>query len=372
MASRTSPTYPQGTCMLPLPCPCTQVYMAPEVISGSHFPTACDMWSVGVIAYLLLCGYPPFLANSTEELKRQIQHGTYQFHYEGWSGVSSKAKNFIKRLLVRNPQERMSAVEAQQHPWLSDGSTPDGVISKEAVNNLCRFRNTSTLKKLALEMVARSLDSEQIKLLEHEFIKADRDGSGTISLEELETVLSTQPKLSRADIRAIFESVDLDKNGELQFNDFLAATLGRRDLDERRMRLAFDRLDFDHSGKISAADISLIVGSDLDKEEIDEVMKEFDLNKDGEIDFNEFKIAMRKADVPTRALSRMLTNRPHSMPDITANLNPDVRWSGSVHTCRALLACPRALLACPRALWPRHNHRVRLFPLEITMPFLRQ
>lgn len=50
-----------------------QVYMAPEVISGSHFPRTCDMWSIGVIAYLLLCGYPPFGGSSTAELKEQIQ-----------------------------------------------------------------------------------------------------------------------------------------------------------------------------------------------------------------------------------------------------------------------------------------------------------
>ncbi|CAM9995976.1 unnamed protein product [Ectocarpus sp. 4 AP-2014] len=92
-----------------------RVYMAPEVISGSHFPRTCDMWSIGVIAYLLLCGYPPFGGSSTAELKEQIQHGTYQFHHEAWSDISGRAKNFIKRLLVRNPQERMSAAEVYMH-----------------------------------------------------------------------------------------------------------------------------------------------------------------------------------------------------------------------------------------------------------------
>ncbi|CAM9098341.1 unnamed protein product, partial [Hapterophycus canaliculatus] len=151
----------------------TWVYMAPEVISGSHFPRTCDMWSIGVIAYLLLCGYPPFGGSSTAELKEQIQHGTYQFHHDAWSSISGKAKNFIKRLLVRNPQERMSAAEAQHHPWLHnhDPSLKEKNLSKEALTNLVAFRKTNALKKLALELVARSLDHEQIRNLEKDFAK---------------------------------------------------------------------------------------------------------------------------------------------------------------------------------------------------------
>ncbi|CAM9143785.1 unnamed protein product [Ectocarpus sp. 12 AP-2014] len=296
----------------------TWVYMAPEVISGSHFPRTCDMWSIGVIAYLLLCGYPPFGGSSTAELKEQIQHGTYQFHHEAWSDISGKAKNFIKRLLVRNPQERMSAAEAQHHPWLNnhDPSGKDSKLSKAAVHNLVNFRQTNALKKLALELVARSLDVEQIRNLEKDFAKMDRDGSGTISLEEFDTVLSSQASLSKADIRAIFASVDVDNRNELNFNEFLAATLERRQLDEMRLRLAFDRLDFDHSGTIDATDLRNIVGSDLGQEGIDEIFKEFDLNKDGEIDFGEFKLAMRKADAPGL---RLATYRSASMPHLNVN-----------------------------------------------------
>eukprot|EP00752_Nemacystus_decipiens_P008847 g7895.t1 len=294
----------------------TWVYMAPEVISGSHFPRTCDMWSIGVIAYLLLCGYPPFGGNSTAELKEQIQHGTYQFHHDAWSSISGKAKNFIKRLLVRNPQERMSAAEAQHHPWLNNHDPNGGgqKLSKGALSNLVNFRNTNALKKLALELVARSLDNEQIRNLEKDFAKMDKDGSGTISLEEFDTVLSAQANLSKADIKALFASVDVDNGKELNFNEFLAATLERRQLDERRLKLAFDRLDFDHSGTIDATDLRNIVGSDLGQDEIDEIFKQFDLNSDGEIDFGEFKLAMRKADAPG---VRLATYRSSSMPQLT-------------------------------------------------------
>ncbi|CAN0076719.1 unnamed protein product [Pylaiella littoralis] len=296
----------------------TWVYMAPEVISGSHFPRTCDMWSIGVISYLLLCGYPPFGGSSTAELKENIQHGTYQFHHDAWSSISGKAKNFIKRLLVRNPQERMSAAEAQHHPWLNnhDPSGKEQKLSEGALANLVAFRTTNVLKRLALELVARSLDQEQIRNLEKEFAKMDRDGSGTISLEEFDRVLSSQADLSKADIHALFASVDVDNGNAVNFNEFLAATLERRELDERRLKLAFDRLDYDHSGTIDSTDLRNIVGSDLGQEGIDEIFTLFDLNRDGEIDFSEFKLAMRKADAPT---VRLATYRPSSMPHIKVN-----------------------------------------------------
>ncbi len=105
----------------------TWLYMAPEVILGSHIPAPCDMWSIGklaaasfiqvvsgrapitrcllcigVITYLLLCGRPPFNGNTVEELKYQIRHGKYRFSGPAWAIISAQAKNFIKRLLVRN------------------------------------------------------------------------------------------------------------------------------------------------------------------------------------------------------------------------------------------------------------------------------
>lgn len=296
----------------------TWVYMAPEVISGSHFPRTCDMWSIGVISYLLLCGYPPFGGSSTAELKEQIQHGTYQFHYDAWSSISNTAKNFIKRLLVRNPQERMSAAEAQHHPWLNMSSLEKEGICDDAIENMKKFRQTNYLKKLALELVARSLDTEQIRQLEQCFVAMDKDGSGTISFEEFESVLSTHENLSAAEIKGMFEAANVDNGKELHFNDFLAATLGRRDLDERRLTLAFDRLDFDHSGKIDASDLKLIVGGDLEEEDVMSLMDEFDLNKDGSIDFEEFQLAMRKVDAPGAEFPvvRLATARASSMPNL--------------------------------------------------------
>jgi serine/threonine protein kinase len=97
---------PVGTCY----------YMSPELLKG-EYNRSTDIWSIGVIAYILLCGYPPFNGNDDRDIVRAIQRGHYTF-VDGWDGVSIEALDFIKCLLKRDPRRRLTAEEALAHPWL--------------------------------------------------------------------------------------------------------------------------------------------------------------------------------------------------------------------------------------------------------------
>lgn len=93
-------------------------YVAPEVLSGKPYSLACDMWSVGVVTFILLCGYPPFYhEDDGAELFKIIKRGKYSFNHQDWSKVSSEAKRFISSLLVLDPAKRATVEEALQHPW---------------------------------------------------------------------------------------------------------------------------------------------------------------------------------------------------------------------------------------------------------------
>jgi serine/threonine protein kinase len=96
----------------------TPGYVAPEILEGTAYDTRADMWSVGVILYILLGGYPPFIENNQRDLFRKIRKGEYEFHEEYWGTVSEEAKDLISSLLTVDPVTRLDAEEALQNPWI--------------------------------------------------------------------------------------------------------------------------------------------------------------------------------------------------------------------------------------------------------------
>ena len=96
----------------------TPYYLAPEVL-GQSYTKSCDLWSVGVIGYILMCGYPPFNGANNKEVYAAVQRGVYYFPTAEWQHVSHAAKDFIVRLLQVDPRGRMSSEEALRHPWIT-------------------------------------------------------------------------------------------------------------------------------------------------------------------------------------------------------------------------------------------------------------
>jgi serine/threonine protein kinase len=89
---------------------------------GEPYDMAVDIWSIGVITYVLLCGFPPFYGDVQKELFDNIMSGNYDFPDPEWTDVSEEAKDFIKKILVVNPAKRMTAEEALKHPWITAGA----------------------------------------------------------------------------------------------------------------------------------------------------------------------------------------------------------------------------------------------------------
>ncbi|KAL7534565.1 hypothetical protein ACHAXR_005952 [Thalassiosira sp. AJA248-18] len=123
----------------------TPGYVAPEILSGAPYDTKADMWSLGVIVFILLGGYPPFSDQDQRKLFRKIRKGEYEFHKEYWGSVSTDAKDFIISLINVQPAKRLSASEALKHKWMTQD---DGVLAGQDLGtNLTELRKFNATRK---------------------------------------------------------------------------------------------------------------------------------------------------------------------------------------------------------------------------------
>lgn len=153
----------------------TPGYVAPEILEGTPYDTQSDMWSLGVITYILLGGYPPFIEQNQRELFRKIRKGDYVFHEEYWGQVSKDAKNLISSLLTVDPAKRVAANAALQDPWITGD---DDVLAKVDLGiNLAEFKKFNAKRKFK-SAVKAVMATQKLSSLGFDF-KKNLDAPGT-------------------------------------------------------------------------------------------------------------------------------------------------------------------------------------------------
>jgi calcium-dependent protein kinase len=242
----------------------TPYTVAPEVIRGSY-DERCDVWAIGVISFLLLSGDPPFGGCGGPEplmtVRSNILRGAFRFEPEEiWANVSGLAQDFIKDMLKTDPKDRPTARKAQQHQWLQEWASlsrkgKDNRLNPNVVKALVNFKEFSDMRKLLCEVLSFTLLPYQIKELRREFEKMDTEGSGEISLAALKQVLVSNAgagslgALTEEEVEDIFNAMRVRKTEtRIHWHEFIAAGLSQCKVDDRNLRLAFDRLDSDHKG----------------------------------------------------------------------------------------------------------------------------
>ncbi|KAL3639023.1 Calcium-dependent protein kinase 33 [Castilleja foliolosa] len=273
-------------------------YVAPEVLRR-NYGKEIDVWSAGVILYILLSGFPPFWAETEKGIFEEILRGHVDLESSPWPSISDGAKDLIKRMLTVDPKRRITAAEALEHPWLKeDGEASDKPIDSAVLIRMKQFRAMNKLKKLALMVIAENLSEEEIKGLKQMFNNMDTDGSGTITYDELRTGLTKLgSKLSEAEIKQLMDAADVDKNGSIDYIEFITATMHRHRLDrEDNLHKAFCHFDKDNSGHITRDELrqAMTQYGMGDDATIDEVLDDVDTDKDGKINYDEFVAMMRK------------------------------------------------------------------------------
>ncbi|KAK1269790.1 Calcium-dependent protein kinase 3 [Acorus gramineus] len=275
-------------------------YVAPEVLKRSYGAEA-DIWSAGVILYILLSGVPPFWAENEQGIFDAVLRGHIDFSSDPWPSISSGAKELVKKMLRADLKERLSAVEILNHPWIrEDGVASDAPIDITVLSRMKQFRAMNKLKKVALKVIAENLSEEEIMGLKEMFKSMDTDNSGTITFEELKAGLpKLGTKLSESEVRQLMEAADVDGNGTIDYIEFITATMHMNRMEkEEHLYKAFEYFDEDKSGYITMEELeqALKKYNMGDEKTIKEIIAEVDTDNDGKINYEEFVAMMKKGN----------------------------------------------------------------------------
>jgi len=315
----------------------TPYYVSPEVLEGAY-TCKCDIWSLGVITFMLLSGTPPFNGSTDTATLKAVKAGRFQLNTVYWQSVSSAAKSFIRSCLVRGEGKRPSAEQLMLHHWFSsdeDGGGGGGGSSsssgsgrgiangrggggagagegegdssplpigclvsnpldsqtaahttREFVDRMLKFGSRSGLSKLFLGVIARTLTPEQIISQRIEWNKIDKHRRGVLLLQDLkDSLLELGTDASQQQDDPGLARIFVHTDGTILFHEFLAGTM--QTVDESNLRLAFDKISLGISVITSDA-LATWLGADANTVDVEELVSEAGLQGKQQIDFEAF------------------------------------------------------------------------------------
>ena len=276
-------------------------YIAPEVLN-KKYNRECDLWSAGVILYMFIVGHAPFEGKNDREIMEKVKKGNFSKNERRWINASDEVKDLINKLLIYEPEKRLTALDALKHPWfkVSNSNILYNNLSKEEVlkciENLLKYNINSKFEELVLAYIVHNMPRpKEAKSAIKIFKLANKNEDGKLLRNELkETLLNFVSEEFLSNYDEIFSLLDGDNNGYIDYEEFLRATLDRSFfVNENVLNIAFKFFDKENTGYISKDKImSYFIGTKMTEELFKNIFDEIDTNKDGKIDFQEFKNMM--------------------------------------------------------------------------------
>ena len=278
----------------------TPYYVAPEVLKGSY-DEKWDIWGTGVIMFILLSGTPPFNGRDDETIMKNVLKGKYEFKKMKWTGISDEAKELISEMLIKDPADRISAEDALNHEWF-DKVLSDDFESKKltsAFKGLKKFKAKLKMQQAALGYIISQLATkEDTKDLDEAFQRIDTNHDGKLDLEELkEGCKEVYPEMTEEEVEKLFREADTDNSGSIDYTEWISATINKKKiLTEENLERAFNAFDENGDGSISFKEIKLFLGhgKNINEKVWEEIIAEVDVDKNGSIEYEEFKQMMQK------------------------------------------------------------------------------
>ena len=233
----------------------TSYYIAPEVLA-ENYDEKCDIWSAGVILYILFCGYPPFNGASNLDIYHSIKYSSPSFTGEEWRDVSREAVDLIVNMLTKNPAKRYNAEQCMAHKWFKnmDDLETDTIQKNKikfnplkAIKKITDFVTENKFKQIVIQFISTQFNlKEEEESLKSLFEQFDADKKGYISIQSFTEVLTKYFGENEAKFFAekIFSNIDNDGNGEISYNEFITSIMDKKILEKnQRIEKAFKMMD---------------------------------------------------------------------------------------------------------------------------------
>lgn len=226
----------------------TVLYIAPEVIQGAY-DEKCDIWSLGVLMYMMLSGLPPFYGTSRKEVMAKIKKGKFSFKSKNWDRISKEAKDLIEKMLTYNPEQRPSCREVLNHPWFLREEV--GKINTEVyLENMKRYENQSQLVQAILTFIVTNITQhEETRELEGLFKRLDTNQDGRLSKEELvdgykQIYVHLDSITISQMVDHIIANTDYNHSGQIDYTEYLVSAMHKDKLITRdKLQKVFNAFD---------------------------------------------------------------------------------------------------------------------------------
>jgi len=261
----------------------TVYYLAPELAAQSSrvhktgkVLKASDIWSIGVIAFVMLTGRPPFKGKTNRDIFTHIIKDELKFPSD--VQLSDGMKDFVRKALVKNPYKRLTIGDALRHPWVQGKGAEDIQLNKDVIRYLRQFNYQSKLKKAITRCLAKNMSSEPQEEVKRHFLRLDKDGDGFLNCDELEWLLLDMgfaPIKAKQEAKSMLLAADENGDGQVDFEEFKQVwhrkLLSQHDQYIHRVFAVFDD---NGDGYIDAKELQGVLGDDF--EQIKSMISEVD------------------------------------------------------------------------------------------------
>ena len=244
----------------------TSIYCSPEVIDNLYDEKS-DEWACGILMYILLCGEPPFIGETEEEIFANIKRGKLSFDKPQFDTVSDNCKNLIRKLLEPNNKDRITASKALNHAFFKENYNPNKAMTNNVDKNMLKkLLEIKPLPSKFHELIEAYLcfnfiEKDEEKNLTQVFRLLDRNRKNRLSKKDFENTFKEYDiSYSDEQIQNIFNIFDSDGNNSIEYQEFLRAMCDKEKLySDKNLENAFNSIDVDKKGFIDANDIKKFI-----------------------------------------------------------------------------------------------------------------